>query len=127
MDKTDGSVSSVPTHHKSCLSPVACFEIANDVTGYLLESSRDSGSFPNVLEGFALEELVYFYLFGILPASVAIHVVYPHGLFMVPWHLDSALVLRVCAVIAKFDLVHHSCQCLGIVNEPFAILPTWGA
>jgi hypothetical protein len=39
-------------------------------------------------------------------------------------YLDTTLVLRSQAVVAKLGLVWHLCQRLGIADEPFVILPT---
>jgi hypothetical protein len=58
MDRTDGSVSSVPACHKACLPSAAGLEIACDVARHLLEPSGDSGSLSKVLKGLVLSELV---------------------------------------------------------------------
>ena len=68
-------------------------------------------------EGVVLINLVQLSFDGILPHSIVVEPVKPHGIIVVPWDFNSKLDLGPIVGLGCVDLLHHSDEFHVSVNK----------
>src|SRR6476660_8096688 len=110
--------------YQSGLSPKVKFDVKNEVNRNFLVLIRWRNVFSMHFECIVLINLIQFSFDGILPHSVVVEPVKPHGIIVVPWDFNSKLDLWSIVGLGSIDLLHHSDEFLVSVNKSLEPLPT---
>ena len=77
-----------------------------------------------LLKGVVLIDLIQLSLDSILPHSVVVEPIKPHGIIVVPRDFNSKLDLGSIVGLGCIDLLHHSDELPVSVNKSLEPLPT---
>src|SRR6476620_9240939 len=110
--------------YQSGLPPKVEFDVKNEVNRNFLVLIRWWNVFPMDSEGIVFIDLVQLSLDGILPHSVVVEPIKPHGIIVVPRDFNSKLDLGSIVGLGCIDLLHHSDELHVSIHKSLEPLPT---
>ena len=96
----------------------------HEVDPNLLESLSRSCPDTLVMESIAFSKLAHLQLGRVLPFFIAMQLVEPDAIFIIPRNLDAMHAFLACLAGSQFGLIHHAQHLLGSLGEAAETFPS---